>query len=125
MVLYGISKDILWSYDADREGVYDSLRRFVWNDLQMCADGKEKKRDNDSVSYCGNSRRRIRPARPVVSPGGVLGSRLKPTSTALKVMRVNSRLGDSYGSLAPGLCGRKASRDVSAQDLPPDPDGDR
>ena len=125
MALYGISKDILWSYDADREGVYDSLRRFVWNDLQMCADGKEKKHDNDSVSYCGNSRRRIRAAMPVVSPGGALGSRLKPTSTALKVMRVNSRLGDSYGSLAPGLCGRKASRDVSAQDLPPDPDGDR
>ena len=35
----------------------------------------------------------------------------------LKVMRINNRLGDSYGSLAPGLRGRKASRDVSAQDL--------
>ena len=91
--------------------------------LQMGADGKEK--GQRLISDCGNSRRRIRPAMPVVPPGGALGSRLKPTSTALKVMRVNSRLGDSYGSLAPGLCGRKASRDVSAQDLPPDPDGDQ
>ena len=112
------------------------MMQIVKGCMTVCADSfgmtckcvpteKRKKHDSDSVSFCGNSRRRIRPAMPVVSPGGALGSRLKPTSTALKVMRVNSRLGDSYGSLAPGLCGRKASRDVSAQDLPPDPDGDR
>ena len=40
-----------------------------------------------------------------------------PRQNRPKVMRTNDRLGDSYRSLAPGLCGRRASRDVSAQDL--------
>ena len=40
-----------------------------------------------------------------------------PRQNRPKVMRTNDRLGDSYRSLAPGLCGRRASRYVSAQDL--------
>ena len=40
-----------------------------------------------------------------------------PRQNRPKVMRSNDRPGDSYRSLAPGLCGRRASRDVSAQDL--------